>query len=401
MNIAQPEFLARTSLPEPRTSLPWGCAVCDSKDDLKTCTGCRVVSYCSKQHQADDRKEHKQYCNFIKEAEASMKAIDERIGRHPLDDSHPYIARLVRDGRFARDRSVYFPSMFNLSETFERIYTKLSIAKVVKLAKLMMLYYPDNYFSGGIVASHWMRLDEDQDVYGFIKAWTIWEEADEKPESRIMPRPIENPDIMEDVYFFLNVQTRFFDMTDTITFMMCLTFLKVKILLDLKDLQNAREAVGPSVPPEVLDGILTNIPRSSTIRANRQIMESPDLSSEIKRIDAQVNDLYNKIHRTNYFWWRTLVNNPREAVKIAVDRSQMSRMPPESGSPMEAAVWMTQRNQRYAWTETPGMLDFIHEKNKDAYVPSLSETRRVYGKRGDELAVALNVAAALHKPTAA
>lgn len=102
-----------------------------------------------------------------------MKAIEMRIGRHPLDTSRPYIARLVRDGRFARDRGVYFSSMFNLSEIFERIYTKLSIAKVVKLAKLMMLYYPDNYFSGGIVASHWMRLDEDQDVYGFIKAWTI------------------------------------------------------------------------------------------------------------------------------------------------------------------------------------------------------------------------------------
>lgn len=177
-----------------------------------------------------------------------------------------------------------------------------------------------------------------------------------------MPRLIENPDIMENVYYFLDVQTRFFDMTDTITLMLCLTFLKVKILLDLKDLQNAREAVGPSVPQEVLDGILANIPRSSTIRANCKIMENPDLSSEIKRIDAQVNDLYMKIHETNYYWWRTLVNNPREAVKIAVDRSRMSRMPPECGSPMEAAVWMMQRNQRYAWTETPGMLDFIHQK---------------------------------------
>lgn len=212
-----------------------------------------------------------------------------------------------------------------------------------------------------------------------------------------MPRLIENPDIMENVYYFLDVQTRFFDMTDTITLMLCLTFLKVKILLDLKDLQNAREAVGPSVPQEVLDGILANIPRSSTIRANRQIMENPDLSSEIKRIDAQVNDLYMKIHETNYYWWRTLVNNPREAVKIAVDRSRMSRMPPECGSPMEAAVWMTREINAMPGRKPLGCW-ISSTKN---HAPLLSETRRVYGKRGDELAVALNVAAALHKSTTA
>ena len=178
------------------------------------------------------------------------------------------------------------------------------------------------------------------------------------------------------------------DMTDTITFLLSLTLLKIKILLDLRDLQQARPAVGSNVPQEILDEILANIPRSSAIKANRRIMSSPDLSAEIARLDAQVDALYKKIHQTNFFWWRTLVDRPLHAIENVVNRSHNSARP-ECGSPLEAAIWITQRFQRFCWIETPGALEFLREKNSNHSLPRLSEVYRIYGRRADELVSAL------------
>lgn len=270
----------------------------------------------------------------------------------------------------------------------EYAYTKSSIRASVALWKLTLLYYPDKYYAAGTVSALWIRLDEDEEVYGFIKSWYLWEESEDHPPGQIAPTPIENPDILEDVDYFLDIETRFMDFTDTITFLLSLTLLKIKILLDLKDLHQARQAVGPKVPQEVLDQILANIPRSSAIKANRRIMSSPDLSAEIARLDAQVDALYKKIHQTNFFWWRTLVDRPEDAIEAVVNRSHNGARP-EFGSPLEAAIWITQRGQRFCWVETPGVLDFLREKNSENPLPRLSEVHRIYGRRADQLVVAL------------
>ncbi|CRL28900.1 unnamed protein product [Penicillium camemberti] len=173
----------------------------------------------------------------------------------------------------------------------ERVYTERSVREMLAMSKLMMLYYPDNYLSGGLVSALWIRLDEDDEVYGFIKSWYLWEGSENHPGGQMAPTPIKNPDILEDVEFFLSIEARFMDGTDTVTFLLCLTLLKIKILLDLKDLHQARQAVGPKVPQEVLDEILAKIPRSSSIKANRHVMSSPDLSAEIVKLDAQVDAL--------------------------------------------------------------------------------------------------------------
>ncbi|KAJ5463664.1 hypothetical protein N7475_008608 [Penicillium sp. IBT 31633x] len=251
-----------------------------------------------------------------------------------------------------------------------------------------MLYYPDKYHTAGLVSALWIRLDEDAEVYGFIKSWYLWEESEKHPPGQITPTPIENPDILEDVDFSLGIEARFKDMTDTIPFLLSLTLLKIRILLDLKDLQQARQAVGPKVPQEVLDNILATIPRSSAIRTNRRIMSSPELSDEIAKLDSQVDALYEKIHRTNFFWWRTLVDRPLNAIETVVNRSH-NGAPPEYGSPLEAAVWISQRSQRFGWIETSGALEFLREKNSKTSLPRLSETHRVYGRRADELVSAL------------
>lgn len=48
------------------------CAVCNISINLMTCSGCKQVAYCSKQHQKDDWKAHKINCaNSIKHSSSS------------------------------------------------------------------------------------------------------------------------------------------------------------------------------------------------------------------------------------------------------------------------------------------------------------------------------------------
>lgn len=385
--IYQPVFLRQPPV-QPKKALPWGCVVCDKKENLKTCTGCRLLSYCSREHQIEHRKEHKELCNYVKHTQATMDAINAQLGPHPNDPTLPNIHVLFTGAPVAAERTTYFTAIFNLLECMERVYTENAVRAAVALLRLTMLYYPDNYLSCGLVAAQWIRLDEDDEVYGFIKSWYYWEESEDHPPGQIAPTPIKNPNILEDVDFFLSIEARFMDGTDTITFLLCLTFLKIKILLDLKDLQQARQAAGPKVPLEVLDEILAKIPRSSSIRANRRIMSNPDLSAEIAELDSQVDALYRKLNQTNFYWWRTLVDRPLGAIKAVVERSHNS-CPAECGSPLEAAIWLTQKYQRFCWDETPGALDFLREKNSQFELPLLRECYRVYGGRAHELVSAL------------
>ncbi|KGO75244.1 Zinc finger, MYND-type [Penicillium italicum] len=385
--IEQPEFLRQKPV-QPKTALPWGCAICDTKEDLKTCTACGVLSYCSRDHQIEHRKAHKELCNYVKQTRAAVEDTHARLGPSPHDPSLPNVRRLLTERQFEADRKKYFVASFNLQECMERVYTERSVRAALEMSKLARLYLPDNYLACGLVSALWIRLDEDEEVYGFIKSWYLWEESENHPPGQMAPTPIKNPDILEDVDFFLGVEARFMDGTDTVTFLLSLTLLKIKILLDLKDLHQARQVIGPKVPQEVLDEILAKIPRSSSIKANRRIMRNPDLSAEIAKLDTQVDSLYKKIRQTNFFWWRTLVDRPLDAINTVVTRSH-GGAPAEYGSPLEAAIWLTQKTQRFCWNETPGALDFLREKNSNFTLPRLSETHRVYGRGADELVSAL------------
>ncbi|KAJ5728517.1 hypothetical protein N7493_004847 [Penicillium malachiteum] len=159
-------------------------------------------------------------------------------------------------------------------------------------------------------------------------------------------------------------------MTDTITFLLILTLLKIKILLDLKDLHHARQAAGPNVPQKVLEEIMANIPRSSAIKANRSIMSTRDLSPLIGELESQVDALYKKMYHTNAYWWKLLANPPLDIIQSVELRYNTNPMSAGCGSPIDAAPWINRRFQQYCWIETPGALDFIREKKYPISPPS-------------------------------
>lgn len=53
----------------------------------------------------------------------------------------------------AAEREKYFVANFNLQECMERAYTEMSLGGMLAMSKTMMLYYLDNYLSGGLVSA--------------------------------------------------------------------------------------------------------------------------------------------------------------------------------------------------------------------------------------------------------
>ncbi|CAG8183224.1 unnamed protein product [Penicillium salamii] len=66
--------------------LPDGCGVCGKEDNTRLCTGCRVMPYCSVEHQSFHRPEHKSDCNRIKKCSDAMKLQEKILRFNPLND---------------------------------------------------------------------------------------------------------------------------------------------------------------------------------------------------------------------------------------------------------------------------------------------------------------------------
>ena len=74
--LSRDEF--RPTPPPPRITPK--CAVCGTTEGrLKTCSGCHVVYYCSRAHQAQGWKKHKKFCKKEKARQAREQAVHDAL----------------------------------------------------------------------------------------------------------------------------------------------------------------------------------------------------------------------------------------------------------------------------------------------------------------------------------
>lgn len=66
-----------------------GCQVCGQEDGLLQCAGCKVVSYCGRDHQVADRPLHKSACRAIRKARVKMEHEEQILRTHPGDFMMP------------------------------------------------------------------------------------------------------------------------------------------------------------------------------------------------------------------------------------------------------------------------------------------------------------------------
>jgi hypothetical protein len=190
-----------------------------------------------------------------------------------------------------------------------------------------------------------LRLGKDQECYDFIKWWAT-SDPDGTYDWGNMDLPycnIKNADVFENVDPFVK---RFASLSHAIA----LLLIKIRLLLDLKALQNS-SLLKKKLPPELIDNIRVHIPASTIIIGNKDIIESKDQTPLIEKLELQVVDLYTFVDTTNPYFFESLLQ-PEDDLKARPEYHS-------SGSVQEMQLYL--QHNYASWAETLGAIEMIQE----------------------------------------
>ncbi|KAL6871746.1 hypothetical protein HDV57DRAFT_272005 [Trichoderma longibrachiatum] len=222
------------------------------------------------------------------------------------------------------------------------------------LSEMMRLCRGDNLGLRDLIPALYIRLGRDQDAYDFIKWYaTTGSEPDYDWGDMSLPfLDTKDADVFEEPPNGL-LRTTFMDMSQAVA----LILIKVRILLDLQAIQNARIALKGSIPAEVIEMVrgqlVGNIvgPRQDILFA--QTEETSGLVGKMKR---QIQALYRAVKTYNPHFWKLLVNDPDAGVL---------RRPAHAYSPRTEDEALLVLGYNYAaWYETPGAVDMLKNLGK-------------------------------------
>ncbi|KAI2742445.1 hypothetical protein DTO013E5_3627 [Penicillium roqueforti] len=314
--------------------LPSGCGVCGKDDRVLRCSGCRVMLYCSVEHQTAHRRKHKSACSAIRRCRITMEN-EERVLRDHPDNIFTYGI-----GHFWKihETRPYMRYRAALSDTMTAVNHVESLQKQLNiLIDNLYLSRGDNMGSRDVIPSLMIRLQQDQECYDFLKWWaTTGQQDDYDWGNNTLPYlDVRNANPLEPVDIFCG---RWIDLPHLVA----VTLVKVKVL---QVLQGLLEDMGRP------DG-MTHMPElgfcPSTISNNPNIITC-DKRVEIGRLKAQIRALYNDVHKLNAHFWPALMNPGKH-----LDAKPM-RFSVGSVEQMQMALNFTYE----AWDEAPGAIAII------------------------------------------
>ncbi|OAA67877.1 Zinc finger, MYND-type [Niveomyces insectorum RCEF 264] len=355
---------------------PRQCEVCQSREGLLDCGGCRVVSYCSKAHQVAHRAKHKLECNTVRTKQAVLDAVTSE--GHDLEEKFPADDNIMMTRRedlvwmVFRDR--YMQTRLALANALVAVGTTTALAGALDhLLDMLRLYRCGFTDARTTVPSLLLRLGRDQECYDFLKWWLL---ADPGGVTRDWVDPnvpyldLKNADALEPCDQLIEEYPFLSDVA-------ALTLVKVKLLLDLESLQKVSQALEPdggvkptaktptktkttaktttktmtkakTLPPEVVDMIKREALGSNLLLHRLDILSATDHTLRIARVKRQIRQLFRQADMNKLFWPAFL--NPGVYLTMPL---QFSPLGP--AGEVHAALQMAYPS----WAEMPGAIDVI------------------------------------------
>jgi hypothetical protein len=323
------------------------CPICSRNDNLRRCQGCKVVSYCGRDHQVSDRGDHKRVCNSIKKAREALDLEEQKLRAHPGDFATPANVFEQGVGHFwgILETRAYMRSRFALVEALLKVKTPDAVdAALQHLMDMLRLCRGDNMGVRDLVPALFLRLGKDQECYDFVK-WHTTTGQDPHYDWGDMSLPfldVKDADAFEPVDMFTR---RFLALSHTVS----VTLLKIRLLLDVRALQHST-AVDEELPQAALDNVPGQLV-STIVAKNKDIMESKDQSALIEKLESQVNKLYTAVKRESKYFWSALL---QPGAHLTARPSAYSH-----GS-VEQMQLVLQYNYD-SWVETPGAIDVVRD----------------------------------------
>ncbi|KXS99799.1 hypothetical protein AC578_8883 [Pseudocercospora eumusae] len=321
------------------------CSHCKAKCTGNICAGCKVVRYCSKEHQTEDWPRHKSQCVVVKKARSAMEREERKLHDNleendPFHNGDPFETGVGNFWGIIETRS-YMRAKYGYLNGLRMIKTKEAIEAALDQANdCFRLCHSDNMGVRDMAPALMIRLGKEQQAYDFLK-WhcTAGEELD---------YDLKDENVMEALH------EKMHDKYGSLAMMVSITLIKLRILFDIKELEQP-SPVGEKLPQEILDLVREHM-ASDIISKNEALMSDisngVSLKPHIQKLEGQLDVLFRAVKQNNKHFWPAMVN-PGSALTATPATYSM-------GSKEEMQLMLQYLYE--AWEETPGAIKWVKQR---------------------------------------
>lgn len=323
--------------------------------------------YCSEEHQASDSEEHQEACETVEKARKEYEFEEQMVRDASAIDGRSYFVTDV--GRFGRidetrrylvsrlrhaDLLLYY---FGSTDGDNVVTARVDALETVldELLDMLRLSRADDVGAGVAIPSIYMALGRDQEAYDFIKWNTIADMMWDPDGWDDLDRPyldLQGEDVLEDT---MDVWASRSD--QMLTFVAAVILIKLRVLVDLIAMQNARRLLSGVLPAEIIDMIRGHL-------AGPVLSSRPDIfrggteeaTHLIRKLKHQALGLYLALIKSNTPFWDLMLDDDPEAV----ERNKRRELDPQS---IEEADLLARYNFM-PWLMNPAALEAIRAWRK-------------------------------------
>ncbi|RAK95268.1 uncharacterized protein BO80DRAFT_439513 [Aspergillus ibericus CBS 121593] len=329
-------------------TLPSGCGICGKKDAHQVCPKCNVMPYCSPEHRILDHPSHGSVCHRISFYRDYYWSFEDDAD--PSEGSEEEESDSDDSGSDEDDHSDGIPPPLAMMDVLADLHHVESVTAQLLhsfdiLGNCTYLAQSKHSRVAQNVPALMLRLGKDEDCYGFVKhaadLQQDWCRKGRRCCHRFWLQYSKTENALEP---FDYTNHEFLD----ISHMVALTLLKVKLLLDLRKMDECAAIVGRRVPAEILLIIQSFVPLSPILCGNEKFVRIRARRQMINELDRQIEDLYQRVKGVHKNLWRFLVGWDADEVYLwKYDEWPFRCIMVENTS---------------SWAETPGAIQFIEAK---------------------------------------
>ncbi|KAI0860277.1 hypothetical protein F4860DRAFT_504132 [Xylaria cubensis] len=317
-----------------------GCPVCypnrRPQTQLLLCGGCKVVQYCSADHQKKHRPKHKAACNSIIKSREELEEEEAALRAHPGDILLPSNIFENGVGRFwgltgTRD---YMRARCAAADALLQVDTIKAVEKALAhFQDMLRLCRSDNLSIRDVVPGLLLRLGREQECYDFLKWWAVVDYNNDWSALSLPYLNICGADAFEAVGAFASHLS--------LSQLVILALLKLRLYLDIEayDSECTDFQSWLSWPPSPTDFMR---PIGEIVKKKVRTITSSDVSEISESLKDQYQALFKMVHKENPHIWEALVETSEDTASLPSTYSH--------GSVEEAIVGVYQCKK--AWEES-------------------------------------------------
>ncbi|MCJ1261980.1 hypothetical protein MMC22_001849 [Lobaria immixta] len=295
------------------------CQLCSNSQSLLRCSSCKVVRYCSKDHQVSDWPQHKSACSGIKKARTLMNHEEQKLRDQPDGDGFaPPNVFEEHVGFFwgLHHTRPYMRARYALVEAIVKVRTyDAVVAALDHVMDCLRLCRGDNMGVRDMAPAMLLRLGRDQECYDFVKWWATTRQRGNYDWGN-MDEPyldIKNADVLEPQQYLCRKYM-------SLAYLVSISLLKIKLLLAVRAGSGGVAGDGET-----------------------------ELGKVVKVLKSHVHDLYQAVEEGNPHFWGALIS-PGRNLGARLDFFTF-------GGKEEMQMVL---NRYYdAWKETPGAIEVV------------------------------------------